>query len=558
MRNLRILYSLLVFLVVIATTLAESDEQIIVNSKDWQDVYSGSLLAVFKGIEYHYVIEETQAITMLESLNQQKRNALVIESKTKPFLFGYKSNLENKGMTPQVYYSVDIYTTNLDMAQRSGAKKFILIDDGFGYNALSVVPLAVQDKAFVLFVNKRNIDKVTSFLQRVRPESLLLFGRLDREVKEALTSYKSDIVNTGDRFSDNIEAMRRFYLKSKSQQIILTNGEFIEPGIMVGTNPIFFIGSNQVPSQVIDFLKNNPYAEVGIVVGNDLTQPAKKIRDAVGIKVLIKFAQGRSSQLLSLDYFPMPKYQLQMAIKSVKYNTLTKQLEVTYENQAPVPSYAKATSHDIYTGDSNNPNRANVGKVGDTEPFFIESKEIKTVTYPIDLGEYFNQDVFVDSSVIYGESPNSLERILVGKTKLTFIQIKDDSEAEIESVEYNKVTGRFEVVIQNKGENTVFARPVLMAVVVAGDRQIFGGDMTEIIVGEKGVVKIRASLQGPDFADNEKIHVKLLYGSRPEALIKSLERDLDLVVKQSIPVTWIFIAVLVLIILFLLSRQKRK
>ncbi|MBI4449389.1 hypothetical protein HY641_05175 [Candidatus Woesearchaeota archaeon] len=530
---------------------AQSEEQVIINSKDWQDVYSGSLYASLGGLEFHYVVEETQALGMLDALNLQKRNALLIESREKPFLFGYKSNLESKGLAPTLLPSTDVYVTNLDLARKSGLRKFIIVDDSFGYNALSVTPLAIQDRAFVLFASKRNIDLVEEFLDDAGVEDLMLFGRLDREVKDRLASFDPKIVNTGDRFSDNIEAMRRFYQTARTQQVILTNGEFIEPGIMIGTSPVFFIGSNEVPTQVIDFLKSNPYVEVGIVIGNDLTPTAKKIRDAVGIKVLIKFAQGRSSQLLSLDYFPMPKYNLAVEIKSVKYNTLTKQLEVVYENLAPIPTYVKATSHDVFLGERH------VAKVGDQEAFFVDARETRTMTYPVDLSEYFNQDAVLDSDVIYGENPNALDRVLLIKNKVVFIQVQDDSDVTIESVEYNKATGRFEVVVQNVGVGRAYVKPQLDGVIVAGDKQVVAGETIEVLPGEKGVSKIRVLLEGPDFEDNNKIKVRLFFGSREDALIKSLDRVVDLVVKQSIPTVWIAVAIILLLI-FLIGRKKRQ
>ena len=72
----------------------------------------------------------------------------------------------------------------------------------------------------------------------------MIYGNVDREVKNTLAKYNPEIINKeGDRFLNNIEIVKISEIKH-SKQAVLTNGEFIEQEIMSGSEPVVFIGTN--------------------------------------------------------------------------------------------------------------------------------------------------------------------------------------------------------------------------------------------------------------------------------------------------------------------------
>ena len=54
---------LLLVLAIVPFAIAE--DQVVINSKDWHDVYSGSLYASLLGLEYTYAINEEQALDLI-------------------------------------------------------------------------------------------------------------------------------------------------------------------------------------------------------------------------------------------------------------------------------------------------------------------------------------------------------------------------------------------------------------------------------------------------------------------------------------------------------------
>jgi len=88
----------LIFLLVSILPLVAATDQVVINSQDWHDVYSGLMYAHLNDLDAHYVVEETQGIQLVEEiLDKSKTNVLLIESENKPVIFGFESKLERKG-----------------------------------------------------------------------------------------------------------------------------------------------------------------------------------------------------------------------------------------------------------------------------------------------------------------------------------------------------------------------------------------------------------------------------------------------------------------------------
>jgi hypothetical protein len=343
---------LLLFL--LALPLAAAVDQVIINSGDWQDIYGGIVYARLNDLDVHYVAEETQGIQLIdEVLNNDLSEVLLIESKNEPFIFGYDSKLKKHGFNVKKLLSANGQETNLELAEiivkEKRITRFIIVDGKLGYNAVSVVPYALLTNSFVLFADRTNKDNVAAFLKK-NAEEIILYGRLDREITEELTALNPEIINTGDRCEDNTNIVKKFLDKSPTKQVLLTNGEVLEPGLFNKEFPLLFIGTSNVPENVIDFIKDSDI-RVGVVIGYDLFANAKNIREETGIKILLKYGQGRNSQLYALDIFPLPSYSPSIGIKNIRYNTLSKQLEVIYENMGEVYTFVQALSHDIKVND---------------------------------------------------------------------------------------------------------------------------------------------------------------------------------------------------------------
>lgn len=544
--------AMLFLLLIIPAAFAE--DQVVINSKNWQDVYSGSLYANLKKLDVHYIAEESHGVQLInEVLNRDKKKILLLESKNEPFIFGFESKIGEIGFEVEKFLSTDGIGTNLKLAQRivseTGLNSFIIIDGKLGYNALSVAPYALLTNSFVLFADRGNVDEMENFLNE-NAEEIIIYGHVNRDVKERLVKFNPEIISTGDRHQDNLEIVTRFLKKIDTKQILLTNGEVIEPGIFNREFPVLFIGTTNVPQHVIDFIQESDI-RTGVVIGYDLFANAKKIRELTGIRIFLKYGQGRNEQLYALDIFPLPNYNPEVGIKAVRYNTASQQLEVIYENNGEVFAYVQALSHNLKVND------LSVAEVGDEHAFFLDGGEIVTITYDLDLNDYLDETITTQSKIVLGDTPGSLIKLLTIESTVEIIAAKDDSRIEISSVVYNKGTRRFEITIKNTGVEDVYADAEIVDLIIAEEKVTLGTEQQRIQPGRKGIFKIKALLEEVDMEDNSRIKVYIRYGAREDALIKRLTQEFALVIKSR-NYKLAMLAVMVLAIVLLLSSIRKK
>ncbi|RMF55330.1 hypothetical protein D6745_02525, partial [Candidatus Woesearchaeota archaeon] len=515
---------------------------IIVNSKDWKDVYSTMLYGYLgENLAPQFLVSEKHSTIILYSL--RKDQPLELITSKKPYVANYKSIAESQGFTNVSEEVID--NINLEFADRSGVENFIIVDPSYGYNAVSVAPYAVLTKAFVLFAEKENIDEVESFLDERTVNSLLIYGHVDREVRERLQRFAPEVINNdGDRFLNNIEIVKRYKEINDAKQVIITNGEFIESEIMSGKHPVIFIGNTNVPDVVKEYIKNSNI-EVGVLIGNELVRSATTIRREVGISVFVKFGRsariptGFINEVEGLDLFYLPKVKLNLSIESVKYNVLSNHIEVTVKNNAEIATYFTGT-YTITSGDQEQ-------VVGDLEPVFIEGNDRKVLTYTVEPMR--EEPITGKAFVIFGESKNSLEFILDQEFLVEKIQVVDNSDISISKVVYNKPKQQFEIYLKNIGEVTAYADTEIFDLLVLDERQTFASSKTVMIKpGSTKASIIKADLVESDLEANPTIKVRAYYGENEESLFKVITGEFELIIQGFTIVTYLPTIIIVILV----------
>ncbi len=530
---------------------AAEPHTIVSNSGEWRDVYSTMLFASMTGRAATFLVSNRHSVLLADSL-QPNSHLWLINSRTVPFAPGYANYLSGRGFTVENF---DYDNVNLELAKRINTTSFIIVDDSYGYNAISVAPYAVASKSYVLFANAVNIDAIDAFLTDRKATSLLIYGHVDRQVKNALSKYNTETINLdGDRFANNIEIVKRYQAVSHTKQAILTNGEFIEQEIMSGKEPVIFIGKNNVPDVVQKYMGASDIS-VGVLIGNDLVNTATFIRRQIGISVFVKFARSARepnsaiTPVEALDMFFLPSYSISLEIESVSYNQATRQLEVVLHNPQSQAAYFKGT----YT--INNPGLPQQA-VGDADTVFIEPNSYKTVTYFLDE---LAPDATISAYVIYGESKNSLENVideqycLSCQKKISTVDIIDDCQVNMTGLSYNLPRKLFYADVDNTGTVSCYLTIELVDVIVAAEKVTY--HLSEIAMlepGEQKQLKIKGDLISEDIADNAQVKAAVYYGQRQNSLVKSFERSFPLAISSSAfsavtLVSYIMIAVIALL-----------
>ena len=550
------------------TAYAEKPGRILSNSEDWRDVYSVIMYGNLVGTPANFLVSDKHATLILNSI-QKDSHIWAISSKKVPYLIGYKNVLESKGYTAEEFV---FDNANIELAKKlDSISNFIVIDDSYGYNAISVAPYAAVTKSYVLFADKSNIKDIDKFLSATKISRILIYGNVDREVKSALSKFNPEVINKdGDRFLNNIEIVKKYQEIKNSKQAVLTNGEFIEQEIMSGSEPVLFIGTNNVPDVIREYVKKSSI-QVGVLIGNELVGTATIIRRQMGISVFVKFAQGARapkgaiSQVEALDMFYLPIYSLNIELESVKYNKATNKLEVALRNTQSQAVYFIGT----YSLTASDKSRQTVG---DSVANFIDANEVKTVTY--DVEPMADAEISADVFIIYGESKGSLEKEIRKTLQVQTVKVLDECDVKISKVAFGKSSKSFYIGIENNGKVDCYADAEIIDVLISGEKNTFGANKPiPLKSGASGNIIIKADKMEPeDIAENEKVKVRVYYGERENTLVKVIEGTYDLGVKSFdlisafavLPTSavdygfYLLLIVIVFLIIFVIRKRRKK
>lgn len=535
---------------------AQSDGQVVINSGDWVDVYSAIMYANFNGMPYNFAISEPHARAMTQYLDKSW-DIHVIESDRVPYLVNYKGTLESNGYSVvEEIRSSGGKALNLQLAGELDINNFIVVNDQYGYNAISVASYAIKSKSWILFADRVNIDDVYDFLKDRDAKNVLIYGYMDRVVKDRLSEFNPEIIDEGNRFDDNIAIVRKYMEITPSEQAILTNGDFIEATIMSGQNPVIFIGAQTVPDQVINYVKISGI-KGSILIGNDLTDSGRMLKESAGITIFIKFGQGRQvsgdfSLVEELDKFYLPRYELILDITSVQYNAATKKLEVVYRNDAKIGEFYKS-SIGIHSGGER------IVTVGDDVAQYIEAESDAGQAYDVDLTEYVrNGGITVQVTSEFGEAPKTLNMVFSKPIEVSMVSVEDISQMEISGLKYNTNTKRIELTVINTGTVEGYVTPSVTVLIEGDEETLRLGNALPVGVGEKISPSLRVELTDADLADNPEAQVNVAYGERPNLLIKSLDTTQTLEVSRGLPLEIIIVAAISLIIISMVVVQRKR
>jgi len=567
-------FALIIALFLISVVHAQQPNVYISNSGDWEDVYSVMLYSSITGGTGYFLVSTRHSTLLINQLNKNN-NFLIVSSSDNPFVVGYKSVLESREFDN--VEEIRANNINIEMANRlpDTVKDFIVIDNSYGYNAISVAPYAALSKSYVLFANSRNINQVYTFLKSKSVNSLLIYGQLDKEVKDRLAEFNPETINEQDRFLNNqkivdkYQALHKKLFGEPKSQAILTNGEFIEQEIMSGVEPVVFIGRANVPDQVRDYIKASDI-DIGILIGNELIGSATFIRRELGISVFVKFAQSARapttaiSPVEDLDRFYLPRYVLDLDIFRITYNQLSNRIEVTYQNLVDLATYLKGTITLRY------PDGTQI--LGDEDPIFIDKLQFKTLIYtnitPIDISK---GNITAEVFTIFGESKKSLEYTLRKTVTVETISVIDNSNIEFGKVLYDKASGKFLIEIINIGDVDVFVDLEILDLLINDEIVTFGSDEIVFIKkGESKFVEVTVNMDEEDLTNNPRIRVRAYYGERERNLVKVIEGEFEYGYTGFGYVAGEFLkgigkniilympAIIILILLFLILGMKKK
>jgi hypothetical protein len=133
-----------------------AEDMVAINSMDGRDVLSGIFYANAMGIPVRFMPVPGGNSDVFAAKVGGNHDILLIEGSL-PVSNFVENALRNGNNTVTVYASGNGAATNLDLAVKSGAQSFIIVDSAYSDSALSVLAYAARTKAYVLLADKDNI-----------------------------------------------------------------------------------------------------------------------------------------------------------------------------------------------------------------------------------------------------------------------------------------------------------------------------------------------------------------------------------------------------------------
>ncbi|MBW3018572.1 cell wall-binding repeat-containing protein [Candidatus Woesearchaeota archaeon] len=545
---------ILALITLMAVSSAVTADTIIANSANWENVYSAGLFAALQQKDFKFLTSVKHGQTLKDEL---KHNQItVIESDTVPFQIDYAQRLKDEGFDANTI-RIPEKAGNLDLAKRIDVSQYYIVDPALAYDAISALPLAVHNNAYVLFADKQNIANVTAVLAPT--DKITIIGDVDEEVKQALVDYNPEVIRMGSRYKNNIALVDLFKKQTNAQQALLTNGEFLVEDLFTAgkTNqPIIFIGRNRPPEETSHYLRSAGF-ETMVLIGNDLIDSARRIKDLLQIPLFIKFGKGTTEEggsfkkVQGLDMYPVPKLDILLSLQGVKYNTATRQVELYIKNEKELRTHLRPSIGIKSDGQL-------VATVGDA-PLTIEGQQQTGYVYDADLLQYLGTNLTAEISVPYGYTEDEMDEAIEKTTKLELITFEDDCEMKLENAVYNEETQRFEITL--KSNDDCYAQATLKDLIVDDERISPQGQMKEI--SGTGTITVKQKMNKIDIADNPQITIEIKYGAREGILTKTLQETMDLILteeeKTKIDLTTkILLAVIVILLLILIWKKKKR
>lgn len=524
-------WTLLFILLLAAPALAD---QVVVNSQDWRDVYTGLQYAAATDQPGAFVTGDDQANALLGQL-QQNQTVLLITGRQQQSP-GFRALLRSNGFAVEEHRSDNAITTNEEFAARAPTQNLVVVDDAYGYNAISVATYANMRNASVAFSD----TDVTSLAEQKNPEEVLLYGHIPSARYQELESLVTNQINEQDKFKDNFALAKQFLEHKDAQSLILTNGEFIEGQLITDEFPVLFTGRENVPEEVTEFIRENDF-RIATLIGNSLAPNAQQIKQATDMSIFIKFAQGRNQQQVALDLFEVPSPQARLQVSQATYNPASGSLEVTYQNPGDVATYFTGT---ITTAD---------GTYEDQDPVFLETGSYKTVQYSMPA-----PGSNVSYHVLYGTGPTSLELRRQGTLGVEQVTVEDDSELEITEAAYDPSTQQLVVSATNPGRDAVYVMVEAVNLRIGSERVRVGSEVVRILSGATEKISLPVQLTESDLSRNADVELEVFFGAREFSLIQHARVTKPIIVSQKMP-AWGYAAaaaVILAILIFFLRRRR--
>lgn len=530
---------------------------VVANSQDAMDACSAISYANARGEEAYLVYPNVDLFVASGQIGA-RGNILLISPSNKEMISGLGGMLRSNGNSVDTLSSTG-QQLNLELASRSGVKKFIVLDPAYGYDFVSVIAYAKATGSYILFANASTASEVASFISRAGPNAVLLYGSLDEEVKSAVSgAYPgAQEISTGDKYDDNIQMLRKYFSQyPEKHDVLFADGTELEASIITAELPTVLV-STIIPDQTYEFMLESARSKqvlagtlIGVVNLDPVYDMMKKVNSnglERNLTVYVKFGQatGRGGSPGPLSVFPLPSPAPSVSLVSASYNPSIGAFELAYANTGNAPAFVKSSIAVLLGG-------SQIGSVGDEEPYPIRRGEVKGMRYPFpNPGE---GQLSINDTTYYGLSKYSFDKGFIKYMDVGRISFVDQSSLLLSDASYSSWEDKLTVKVRNNGERDAFYRLAVSYVNDEGLTVYEEEKVRNLSAGRNEIITLTGVIQLPqEKADRTAMNVTATYGAREAFLEKQASTEVRI---EGFP--WWILLVLLLIILVIAYWYYRK
>ncbi len=317
---------------------------VLVNSYRFEDVIGGAVYSAERGDDYLFVLTPQQGEYVANYLSTYRLPIAYFES-DRPVVAGLDSAI--KSARGQDGSLVSIRQTDLALwfADNSKSASAIIVGRTDGAEAVSVSSYAVLHKSGLYFTDAARAGVLTARL-RAGNKTILIYGSLASELTKSDLS-GAEVINTGSRYSDNLEIAKKYVVESRQNQAVFVSGQTFEKTMAMGGSPVVLIGLTEANPATLSWLKANGIKTGKIIAGDGDTTGAQAMLTADGITLFPLIGEGYTgdAQTRPLLVMPLPGPRPLLVIDGsaapVRYETATQEFMVGAKNSDSYPAFLR-------------------------------------------------------------------------------------------------------------------------------------------------------------------------------------------------------------------------
>jgi len=346
-KTIYLFYLLVIACIVVLSTQAFAGDYVVINSKDWHDMY---LAGVYAGYSDRTLLffENLGEASLKSQLIPPGSDVLIFESNSQAVVKNYDSYLSARGITQTTKVTYDSYadfqfllynrlrfeenTKNLIVP-----KGFALFYSEYGIEAVAATSVIYDKKAWPLFVNRKIITDYTELLKGEK----IHFAAGNFPIRQLQTSlFERTTVFSG---KPDITTVGIATLTSKKAPSgIITRIDRIDPQMLARKVPTYvYYGSVSDVAAIIANVETRLFE----VVSSDAADLSKSIEAASGrdLQLLVKYArgytnlQGYEGQLIDLDTVAFAFPNVGLRLDTATYYPALGKITLTYTNIGTEP-----------------------------------------------------------------------------------------------------------------------------------------------------------------------------------------------------------------------------